>query len=113
MKFWVIEQFHKQITLLKRKSYLDNFTNQSEKRSQRSLAFLGNKKNKLETIVKYSRKNMEHPLLPISKNENGLKPKKVRFISASTALNKWDIYVTILEETIRSRSTRIQIRRVS
>ena len=27
---------------------------------------------------------MEHPLLPISKNENGLKPKKVRFISASS-----------------------------
>ena len=56
---------------------------------------------------------MEHLLLPISKNENGLKPKKVRFISASTALNIWDIYVTILEETVRSRSTRIQIRRVS
>ena len=56
---------------------------------------------------------MEHPLLPISKNKNGLKAKKVRFISASTALNEWDIYLTILEETIRSRSTRIQIRRVS
>ena len=37
---------------------------------------------------------MEHRWLPITKNKNDLKMKKVHFISTATAVNEWDILRT-------------------